>query len=214
MNQNPVARQILTTIAMLAIPLMILGGCGGQDKSADDDFFTSGSREADQRAEQRIAKDQQLEGEGSGGEDTSAANVKPSLFERLGGDQGIKAIVDDFVQRALADPRVNWERKGVEYGGFLGIRDKSAEWKPTPENLDRLKKHLAQFIALATGGPATYEGRDMKEVHHGMKITNVEFDAAVGDLQASLDSLGVPSDEQKELLAIIESTRPQVAEER
>jgi hemoglobin len=47
-----------------------------------------------------------------------------------------------------------------------------------------------------------------------MKITNAEFDAAVGDLKATLDKFQVPTDEQKELLAIVESTRPQVVEER
>jgi hemoglobin len=54
----------------------------------------------------------------------------------------------------------------------------------------------------------------MKQVHKGMAITNAEFDAAVGDLKATLDKLGVGTDEQKELLAVIESTRPQVAEQR
>ena len=48
----------------------------------------------------------------------------------------------------------------------------------------------------------------------GLHISNAEFDASVGDLKATLDKLQVPNPEQKELLAIIESTRPQVAEER
>jgi hemoglobin len=78
----------------------------------------------------------------------------------------------------------------------------------------KLKKHVGQFLALATGGPTTYEGAEMKNVHAGMHIANPEFDAAVGDLKATLDKLRVPTDEQKELLAIIESTRPQVVEQR
>ena len=115
---------------------------------------------------------------------------------------------------ALADPRVNWERKGVKRGGFSVSRGKSVEWKADEAGIARLKKHVAQSIAVATGGPTAYEGRDMKEVHRGMRITNPEFDAAVGDLKASLDKLGVPTEEQKELLAVVESTRPLVAEER
>ena len=43
-----------------------------------------------------------------------------------------------------------------------------------------------------------------------MRITNPEFDAAVGDLKATLDKLQIPNTEQKELLAIVESTRPQI----
>jgi hemoglobin len=47
-----------------------------------------------------------------------------------------------------------------------------------------------------------------------MHITNPEFDAAVGDLKAALDKAQVPNKEQKELLAIVESTRPQIVTER
>jgi hemoglobin len=54
----------------------------------------------------------------------------------------------------------------------------------------------------------------MKAVHAGMRIGNPEFDAAIGDLKASLDKLRIPDKEQKELLAVIESTRPQIVTER
>lgn len=195
------------------VPLIAIGltlGCGSAAKE-DRDFHTSGSREADQRAEQRIAKEQQLRGEGEKSLETSR---KKPLYDRLGGEKGIALIVDDFVNRALADPRVNWERKGVKRGGVLGVGSKSAEWNATAENVKTLKTHIAQFIALATGGPTKYEGRDITESHKGMKITNAEFDATIGDLKASLDNLGIAVDEQKELLAIVESTRPQIAEER
>ena len=54
----------------------------------------------------------------------------------------------------------------------------------------------------------------MKSAHTGMQITNTQFDASVGDLKATLDKLQIPTAEQKELLAIIESTRPQIVEVR
>ena len=68
--------------------------------------------------------------------------------------------------------------------------------------------------SLAAGGPAHYEGREMKSAHAGLHISNSEFDASLGDLKASLDKLQVAIKEQKELLAIVESTRPQIVEER
>lgn len=189
-------------------------GCGGTRGSKEtDEFFTSGSREADQRASQRMAKEQQLAG---GNQDKGAspqAAGQRTLFERLGGEQGITALVDDFTTRVLADPRVNWERKGVKRGGLF-TRDESMTWNPTPQNVARLKKHLVQFLSLATGGPAKYDGGDMKAVHAGMRISNPEFDAAVGDLKASLDKLRISDQEQKELLAVVESTRPQIVTER
>jgi hemoglobin len=47
-----------------------------------------------------------------------------------------------------------------------------------------------------------------------MHITNPEFDAAVGDLKATLDKLQIANQEQKELLSIVESTREQIVEDR
>jgi len=199
-------------LAMFA-PLLVLGCATGDDKKKDNDFFTSGDREADQRSEQRMAKDQQLKGEGQDGKDDKG-NKKRPLYERLGGEQGVAKIVDDFLPRVLADPRVNWERKGVERGGFSLSRGKSVEWNASPQNVATLKKHLSQFIALATGGPPQYDGKEMAAAHKGLHITNAEFDATIGDLKATLDKLAVPTDEQKELLAIVESTRTQVAAER
>ena len=73
---------------------------------------------------------------------------------------------------------------------------------------------MIEFLSVATGGPTQYGGRDMKQVHTNMHITNAEFDATIGDMKATLDKLQIPADEQKELLAVLESTRPQVAERR
>ena len=71
-----------------------------------------------------------------------------------------------------------------------------------------------QFLNVTTGGPAIYEGRDMREAHANLHVVNAEFDAEMSDLKATLDKLGVPTDEQKELLAIVESTRPMISETR
>lgn len=61
---------------------------------------------------------------------------------------------------------------------------------------------------------AHYEGKEIESSHANMHISNAEFDATLGDLKSSLDALQVPNLEQKELLAIIESTRPQIVTER
>ena len=214
-------------IAGCALPLASAGCGAGKSKEQSTDFFTSGDREADQRAEQRIAKTNQIRGEGEeegekktdkvkteDGRTVVKAEAEKSLYDRLGGEETLKKIVDDFMARVLADPRVNWERKGVKQGG-LGInRNKSVQWDANEYNVGQMKKHLVQFLSLSTGGPPHYDGLDMKAAHAGKRITNSEFDASVGDFKASLDKLQVPNKEQKELLAIIESTRPQVVEER
>jgi hemoglobin len=216
MNHTPLPLRLLP-FTLFTFTFTLLTACGETTRQ-DRSFFTSGSREADQRAEQRMAKAEQLRGNvGSNpadpkGDETTPA--KKSLYERLGGEAGVTAIIDDFVTRSLADPRVNWERKAVSGGGVLSLGKKPDPWPATAENVKKMKQHIAQFLAVATGGPTTYGGRNMTEVHKGMRISNAEFDAAVGDLKATLDKLRIGIDEQKELLAIIESTRPQVVEAR
>ncbi|MGN6370755.1 MAG: group I truncated hemoglobin [Phycisphaerae bacterium] len=188
-----------------------LTACGSK-QTKDKDFFTSGSRPADQRAEQRMAQHQQLKGEK---DNSSKAPAKQSLYDRLGGQQGLTAIVDDFITRALNDPRVNWSRTNVNTSGPFGMDKKPVtSWHPTPQTLATLKTHMIEFLSLATGGPSKYTGKEMHYAHAGMRISNPEFDAAVGDMKATLDKLQVPTDDQKELLAIIESTRPQIVEVR
>ncbi len=228
-NGRKFGKQWGSTSAGVAVLLAaLLSGASGcrssRPKAAEEDhqFFTSGSREADQRASQRMAKAEQLApkeenvkkaepGDQSKSDKPQAAQAekKLTLYDRLGGEQRINEIVDDFTPRVLDDPRVNWERKGVTSGNFLFHRT-APHWEPTSENVAALKKHMVQFLSLSTGGPAYYDGRDIKPVHATMHISNPEFDAAVGDLKATLDRLKVPNAEQKELLAIIESTRPQI----
>ncbi len=221
----------VAVLLLLSSAMLILPGCrGAAKKQQNNEFFTSGSTAADQRASQRMAKSEQLAGNGEGagekgtksttGTGASGTNgpvkveQKKALFDRLGGEAGLTAIVDDFTPRVLQDPRVNWERKGETRGGFSFHRGQSVTWKATPDNVAKLKQHLVQFLALATGGPAHYEGGEIKSVHADMHISNPEFDATVGDLKASLDRLQIANQEQKELLAIVESTRPEIVTER
>jgi hemoglobin len=152
------------------------------------------------RAEQRVR------GEGAGDGSSRAA----TLYTRLGGSETIHAIVNDMTERVLADPRVNFQRKDVQTSWLGAEYD---EWEPTPERVARFKRRMVEFIELAAGGPAEYSGRNMKVVHEGMRITNIEFDAFVGDMTASMNRLGIGTAEQRDLLAVIESTRKQIVEE-
>ncbi len=122
-----------------------------------------------------------------------------SLYDRLGGEPAIRAVVDDLVPRAAGDERVNFTRKGHPN-----------QWDPSPANIEKLKKHLVQFIGSATGGPQKYEGKDLVTAHKGMEISEAEFNAFADDLKATLDKLKVPDKEQKDLLTVIGSTKGSV----
>ena len=133
-------------------------------------------------------------------EDAALPGTTP-LYERLGGEAAITAVVDDFVGRAASDPAVNFTRQGT-----------SKEWDASPENVATLKKHLTQFICSATGGPQAYEGKDMKTAHEGMQIAESEFGAIAADLRASLTSFNVPQKEQDELIGIVATTQGSIVE--
>ena len=110
----------------------------------------------------------------------------PTLYQRLGGRENIKLIVDDFVTTMAADPRVNSRFKG-----------------PDAARVAKLQTNLADQICDATGGPCAYLGQDMKTVHKGMGITEAEWNATVEDLVKSLTKFKVEPKEQQELLAAL-----------
>ena len=140
-------------------------------------------------------------------EDAEAAEKtkgpRRTLYERLGGEAAIVALVDDLVARAMADASVNFTRSGTPH-----------PWQATPENLSRLKQRLVQFLGTATGGPQQYEGEDMRTAHRGLQITRAEFEAFVGHLRAALERAGVTEKERKEVLEMMRGAWGTVVEKR
>jgi len=115
-----------------------------------------------------------------------------TLYERLGGKDSIVAVVDDFVGRCAADDRINGKFARTDIG--------------------RLKQMLVDQVCQASGGPCSYEGRDMRATHDGMAVTAGEFDALVEDLVATLDQFGVPKAAQDELLGLLGPMRVDIVE--
>ena len=121
-----------------------------------------------------------------------AAAPEKSLYDRLGGDTSIKAVVDEFVANVGADTRIN---------NYFANAD-----------LDRLKGHLVNQIGEASGGPQQYTGRDMKTTHAGMGIDEPAFNALVEDLVKALDKFAVPEKEKSELLAVLGPMKGDIVE--
>jgi hemoglobin len=115
-----------------------------------------------------------------------------SLYQRLGGQTAIVAVVDDFVANVAADEKIN---------GFFSNAD-----------IPRLKAKLVEQLCAGTGGPCKYTGKDMKSVHAGRGIGSKEFDALVADLGKSLTKFKVPAKEQRELVAILAPMKADIVE--
>jgi hemoglobin len=118
--------------------------------------------------------------------------AKPLLYERLGGNAAISAVVDQFVANVAGDDRVN---------GRFATTD-----------IPKLKGHLVDQVCSATGGPCTYKGRDMKTTHAGMRISNADFGALIEDLVKALDTFKVPTQEKNELLGLLGPMRKDIVE--
>jgi len=117
---------------------------------------------------------------------------QPSLYDRLGGVYSIATVVDDFIDRVMADPRLNANPAVDE-----------AHHKVPPAGF----KYLAtEMVCWASGGPQKYTGRSMADSHRHLNITPQEWDACMDDFQQTLDKFKVPAAEQAELRAIVQST--------
>lgn len=116
------------------------------------------------------------------------AKTNASLYQRLGGMPAIHAVVDDLVDRILADDRVNqW----------------FAHAASDPANAAAYKAKLADFLCQGTGGPCQYKGADMVTAHKGRGVTEAAFQAVVEDLVATLEKLHVPEKEKSEVLGLL-----------
>jgi hemoglobin len=114
------------------------------------------------------------------------ADQPPSLYQRLGGREGIALVVDDFVANMVADSRVNKRFQGMQ-----------------PPAVFKLRSNLADQICDATGGPCAYLGRDMKTTHKGMNVSDAEWNATVENLVKALDKYKVGAKEKSELLSAL-----------
>jgi hemoglobin len=94
---------------------------------------------------------------------------QPSLYERLGGIYSIAVVVDDFIDRVMADARLNANPAVNE-----------AHHKVPPAGLKYL---VTEMVGWTTGGPQKYTGRSMRDSHQHLSITPKEWEAFMDDFQ-------------------------------
>lgn len=94
-----------------------------------------------------------------------------TIFDRIGGDDAVAAVVELFYAKVLADP---------ELSGWFGGVDMAA-----------LKMHQRRFVGHALGSRVPYTGREMAAAHRNLAVTDAAFDRVVGHLAAALGEAGV-----------------------
>ncbi len=102
-------------------------------------------------------------------------------FEAFGGEAGLHALMDVFMDELLADPRMR---------PFFEASDQ-----------ERVKRQLAEQFCAILGGGCVYSGRDMRTSHEQLGATRADFNALVEDLQIAMNKRGIPFRAQNQLLA-------------
>lgn len=106
-----------------------------------------------------------------------------TLYDRLGGQAGIRAVVDDFYDRLLADELV---------GPLFADAD-----------MERLRRTQTDFLCAAAGGPESYDAPPPREAHLHVPFEPAHLERAVEHLRASLDAAGVPEEDAEAVVGAI-----------
>jgi hemoglobin len=125
----------------------------------------------------------------------STSGAEPlSHYQRIGGAAAVKAAVDLFYDRVLADP------------DLVGYFEKV--------DMVEQRRHLVLMLTVVLGGPNNYTGRGLAEAHQPLNIP-AEHYAKVGEhLIATLTGLGVPADVLAHVRDVLAQVQDQVVAAR
>lgn len=123
-------------------------------------------------------------------DNTASTTQTATLYERLGGEPGVRKIANDILDKNLNNPRIGHHFRKVDMG--------------------RLKQLVFEFFSMGIGGPHQYTGRDMLTTHTGLHITEEDFQIANQDTVDALKENGVGEAEINEVIAILNSMKGEV----
>src|SRR5919199_368158 len=116
-----------------------------------------------------------------------------SLYQRIQYAGGLRRLVDKLYPRVLADPSLLFYFKHLDDQHLKGLR-----W------------HMLTLLAVVTGGPSKYEGRDLHRAHAELHITGEAFDRVLWHVQATLRELHVQPEDQRAIRAAMQARRDEV----
>lgn len=113
-----------------------------------------------------------------------------SLYERIGGESAVNAAVDIFYRKVLVDDRIS------HFFDTVNMETQAAKQKA--------------FLTMIFDGPNHYSGKDLRNGHKHMNLTDAHFDAVMENLTDTLRELGVEEDDIEQIGTIAESARDDV----
>jgi len=128
--------------------------------------------------------------------DVGSEHSDISLYDRLGGLMPMTVVVSDFVDQVITDDELN--------------KNSAINASRTRVPKAYLKFQVTTMMCQVTEGPCIYKGREMKEAHKDLHITEKEWYRMVVLFKEVLAKHKVPAMETHDLLAIVESTKADI----
>ena len=113
----------------------------------------------------------------------SLAEGEKSLYDSIGGNDGVSTVIDNFLTNVGGDDRINARFSGAD--------------------MDNLRRLLIEQVCEATGGPCAYSGMSMLDTHKGMGITEDEFGALAGQFSAAMNTAGVSQEDHDTIMGVL-----------
>lgn len=114
-----------------------------------------------------------------------ASRAHESIYHQIGGDRALNAAVDLFYEKVLADDRIKQFFDGTD--------------------MPRLRETQKQFLKYALGGPILYSGKEMREAHRHLDLTEEHFDAVQQHFGDTLRELNIADELIEAFLGITAS---------
>ncbi|WP_092734095.1 truncated hemoglobin [Halopenitus persicus] len=109
--------------------------------------------------------------------------TESTLYDRLGGYDGIRAVVDVFYEKLQDDE---------ELGPFFEDAD-----------LEKLRETQTDFLCEAAGGPETYDAEPVREAHLHVPFSPSHIQRAIELLYETLDEFDVSDGDADKIVEAI-----------
>uniref|UniRef100_A0A7S4GMC9 Uncharacterized protein n=1 Tax=Oxyrrhis marina TaxID=2969 RepID=A0A7S4GMC9_OXYMA len=112
------------------------------------------------------------------------------LFQRLGGLDGVMAMIDRLYECVERDKRINIFFEGAK--------------------LQQIKRSQTDFLIMTLGGPSEFVGRSLEDIHKVLQMTDYHLDCFMQNLSRALRDVGAEQDAVDESTVVLEALRKRI----
>lgn len=115
---------------------------------------------------------------------------KSPLYDKLGGQEKIDEIIEHFITE-------------IEFNQIMFDYFKESD-------IDRFREKLTEHLCFLTGGPCSYTGDSMVDVHTGMNISESDFNLGVDLFINAMNKAEIPHPIQNKIIKTMVPLRKEI----